>query len=153
MILTVNGDMHTVEVENDMPLLWVLRDELGLTGTKYGCGNGDCGACIVHLDRRAARSCEVTALEASKVKITTIEGLGEPENLHPVQWAWIESQASQCGYCQTGQIMQAAHLLNENLEPSDAEIDLAMDGILCRCGAYSQVRTAVKLAAELMRES
>lgn len=147
MRLNVNGVDHEVDVEPDMPLLWVLRDELGIVGPKYGCGVAQCGACTVHLDGMAVRSCSVAADQAEGAAITTIEGLGSPEALHAVQEAWIENQVAQCGYCQAGQIMQAAALLAANGDPSDEDIDAAMSGNLCRCGTYPRIRAAVKSAA------
>jgi len=146
MKLNVNGRSHEVDVEDDMPLLWVLRDELGITGVKYGCGIAQCGACTVHIDGVAVRSCQLAAGDASG-EITTIEGLGTPEALHAVQSAWIAHQVAQCGYCQSGQIMQAASLLDTNTAPTDAQIDEAMSGNLCRCGTYPRIRAAVKTAA------
>jgi len=146
MKLNVNGASHVVDVEDDMPLLWVLRDELGITGVKYGCGIAQCGACTVHIDGVAVRSCQTAAGDVDGA-ITTIEGLGTPDALHAVQAAWIAHQVAQCGYCQSGQIMQAASLLDENTAPTDAEIDEAMDGNLCRCGTYPRIRAAVKTAA------
>jgi len=147
MKLTVNGKTHEVEVEPDMPLLWVLRDELGLTGTKYGCGIAQCGACTVHVDGQAVRSCQLSAADVAG-EITTIEGLGNPEALHAVQSAWIEHQVAQCGYCQSGQIMAAASFLDLNTDPSDEDIDLAMSANLCRCGTYPRIREAIKTAAK-----
>ncbi len=147
MILTVNGQPREVDVEDDMPLLWVLRDELGLTGTKYGCGIAQCGACTVHMDGLAVRSCQVAAATADGADILTIEGLGTPDALHAVQEAWVEHQVAQCGYCQSGQIMQAASLLDLNPNPSDQDIDIVMSGNLCRCGTYPRIRDAVKTAA------
>src|SRR6056297_3540904 len=152
MQLRINGTVHEVDVEDDMPLLWVLRDELGLTGTKYGCGIAQCGACTVHLDGVAVRSCQVTAAEADGAEVTTIEGLGTPDAPHPVQQAWIETQVAQCGYCQSGQIMQAAALLADTPDPTDDEIDSAMAGNLCRCGTYPRIRAAIRLAARKLRE-
>ncbi|MBO6883747.1 MAG: (2Fe-2S)-binding protein [Marivita sp.] len=152
MQLRINGTLHEVDVEDDMPLLWVLRDELGLTGTKFGCGIAQCGACTVHLDGVAVRSCQTRAIDAEGADIRTIEGLGTPEALHAVQAAWLTEQVAQCGYCQSGQIMQAASLLAENPQPSDQEIDDAMSGNLCRCGTYPRIRAAVKRAASLMQE-
>lgn len=152
MRLNVNGTMHEVDVEPDMPLLWVLRDELGLTGTKYGCGIAQCGACTVWLGGEAMWSCQIPASDAEGAEITTIEGLGTPAALHAVQAAWVEGQVAQCGYCQSGQIMQAASLLTQIPNPSDAEIDEAMAGNLCRCGTYPRIRAAVHRAAQLMRE-
>lgn len=153
MQLTINGTSHEVDVEDDMPLLWVLRDELGLTGTKYGCGVAQCGACTVHIDGVAVRSCQVAAASADGADITTIEGLGTPASLHAVQEAWVENQVAQCGYCQSGQIMQAAALLDMNDAPSDEEIDIVMGGNLCRCGTYPRIRAAVHSAAAKIREA
>jgi len=147
MKLSVNGQMHEVDVEDDMPLLGVLRDELGITGVKYGCGIAQCGACTVHIDGYAERSCQIAAADAVDTEITTIEGLGTPDALHAVQAAWVEHQVAQCGYCQSGQIMQAASLLAETPDPTDADIDDAMSGNLCRCGTYPRIRAAVKTAA------
>ncbi|MDA7427144.1 (2Fe-2S)-binding protein [Primorskyibacter aestuariivivens] len=152
MELTVNGHKHEVDVEDDMPLLWVLRDELKISGVKYGCGIAQCGACTVHIDGEAVRSCQVAAADVWGA-VTTIEGLGTPDALHAVQAAWIEHQVAQCGYCQSGQIMQAASLLAENPAPSDADIDDAMSGNLCRCGTYSRIRAAVKTAAKNLQEA
>ncbi|HKL44752.1 MAG TPA: (2Fe-2S)-binding protein [Roseovarius sp.] len=152
MHLRINGTQHEVDVEDDMPLLWVLRDELGLTGTKYGCGIAQCGACTVHLDGVATRSCQVWAADAVGTEITTIEGLGAPGALTAVQAAWLTEQVAQCGYCQSGQMMQAAALLAENPQPGDPEIDEAMSGNLCRCGTYPRIRAAVQRAARLMQE-
>lgn len=153
MRLSVNGQPHEVDVEDDMPLLWILRDMLGHFGTKYGCGIAQCGACTVHLDGMAVRSCQVPASELEGVEITTIEGLGTPGALHPVQAAWIEHQVAQCGYCQSGQIMQAASFIAGNLNPSDEDIDIVMSGNLCRCGTYPRIRAAVKTAAATLREA
>ena len=152
MDLIVNGKRVSVGADPDTPLLWVLRDELGLTGTKYGCGIASCGACTVHIDGQAVRSCSV---ELSDVEgsITTIEGLGTPEALHAVQRAWIENQVAQCGYCQSGQIMAAAALLAENTSPTDEDIDAALSGNLCRCGTYVRIRAAVKAAAAELQRS
>lgn len=151
MRLTVNRVQYDIDVEPDMPLLWVLRDELGITGTKYGCGIAQCGACTVHLDGLAVRSCQVPAQAAEGSKIVTIEGLGTPEALHAVQQAWVEHQVAQCGYCQSGQIMQAASLLDTNPDPTDEEIDRVMSGNLCRCGTYPRIRAAVKTAGAKLR--
>ena len=151
MRLTVNRTEYEVDVEPEMPLLWVLRDELGITGTKYGCGIAQCGACTVHIDGMAVRSCQIPAEAADGAEIVTIEGLGTPEALHAVQQAWIEHQVAQCGYCQSGQIMQAASLLDMNPDPSDEEIDRVMSGNLCRCGTYPRIRAAVKTAGAKMR--
>ena len=145
--VTVNGAAHAVDVDEKMPLLWVLRDELGLTGTKYGCGIGVCGACTVLIDGVAVRSCAVSAGEVAGA-VTTIEGLETPEALHAVQEEWIRWQVAQCGYCQSGQILTAVSLLTENPRPSDADIDAAFAGNLCRCGTYVRIRGAVKAAAE-----
>jgi isoquinoline 1-oxidoreductase alpha subunit len=145
--LLVNGMAHTVDVEPDTPLLWIVRDTLKLTGTKYGCGIGQCGACTVLIDGRATRSCSVTASAAAGKTVTTIEGLSA-EGTHPVQLAWIEFDVPQCGYCQSGQIMAAVALLKRHPKPTDAEIDANMDNI-CRCGTYLRIRKAVHRAAEL----
>ncbi|MEM7719356.1 MAG: (2Fe-2S)-binding protein [Pseudomonadota bacterium] len=153
MKLTVNGTEREVDVEDDMPLLWVLRDELGLTGTKYGCGIAQCGACTVHMDGFAVRSCQVAAATADGAEVTTIEGLGTPELMHAVQEAWVEHQVAQCGYCQSGQIMQAASLLDQNPDPTDEDIDIVMSGNLCRCGTYPRIRAAVKTAAKKLQEA
>ncbi|MBC7180527.1 MAG: (2Fe-2S)-binding protein [Roseovarius sp.] len=147
MQLIVNGTAHSLEgLEPDMPLLWALRDVLGLTGVKYGCGIAQCGACTVHIDGVATRSCQVAVGDVWG-PVTTIEGLGTPDAPHPVQSAWIAHQVAQCGYCQSGQIMQAASLLSETPNPTDTEIDDAMSGNLCRCGTYPRIREAVKTAA------
>ena len=150
MELTVNGTVHEVDVEDDMPLLWVLRDEVGITGPKYGCGIAQCGACTVHVDGLAVRSCQLRAADVNG-NVTTIEGLGTPEALHVVQAAWVEHQVAQCGYCQSGQIMQAASFLELNPEPTDDQIDAAMSGNLCRCGTYPRIRAAVHSAAARLR--
>jgi len=147
--LTVNGKAHALDVEDDMPLLWALRDELHLTGTKYGCGVGSCGACTVLIDGRAVRSCTIPATAASGQAITTIEGLTRDGRRHPLQQAWIDAQAPQCGYCQSGQIMAAVALLERTPQPSDADIDAAMTNI-CRCGTYQRIRAAVHRAAEML---
>jgi isoquinoline 1-oxidoreductase subunit alpha len=146
MKLTVNGKPQEIGVEPEMPLLWVLRDELGITGPKYGCGMAQCGACTVHVDGTAIRSC-VTPVGSVQGAVTTIEGLGQPEALHAVQRAWIEHQVAQCGYCQSGQIMTAAAFLAAQPNPTDEQIDQAMSGNLCRCGTYPRIRQAVKTAA------
>jgi isoquinoline 1-oxidoreductase subunit alpha len=148
--LTVNGKPHEVDLPGDVPLLWVLRDAIGLTGTKYGCGVAACGACTVHIDGEAVRSCQVT-LEDVEGEVTTIEGLGTPDAMAAIQTAWVDNQVAQCGFCQSGQIMQAAALLAENPAPTDTEIDEAMQGNLCRCGTYPKIRAAIHAAAELIR--
>jgi isoquinoline 1-oxidoreductase alpha subunit len=145
--LTVNGEEHTVDVSPDTPLLWVLRDTLGLTGTKYSCGIGLCGTCTVHVDGEPVRSCVTPVSEVAGKETTTIEGLS-PDTSHPVQRAWAAENVVQCGYCQPGQIMAAAALLAKNPNPSDADIDAAMSGNLCRCGTYQRVRRAIHRAAE-----
>ena len=152
MKISVNKTEYEVAAEPDMPLLWVLRDELGLTGTKYGCGIAQCGACTVHLDGIAVRSCQV-AIGDVDGPITTIEGLGDPEVMHAVQAAWVEHQVAQCGYCQSGQIMAAASLLASNPAPTDDDIDDEMSGNLCRCGTYTRIRAAVKTAAQKLQEA
>ncbi|MBK6424125.1 MAG: (2Fe-2S)-binding protein [Gemmatimonadetes bacterium] len=145
--LLVNGKPHRVDVAPDTPLLWVLRDTLALTGTKYGCGMAQCGACTVHLDGQAIRSCSTPVSAAAGKKITTIEGLSA-DGSHPLQQAWVAEQVPQCGYCQSGQIMQAAALLSQTPKPSDADIDAAMAGNICRCGTYQRIRAAIHRAAE-----
>lgn len=142
--LLVNGVQHQVDVDPAMPLLWVLRDILGLTGTKYSCGIGQCGSCTVHLDGQAVRSCTLPVSEVAGKQIITIEGLAD----HPLQRAWIAAKVSQCGYCQPGQIMTAAALLDENPQPTDADIDAAMSGVLCRCGTYQRIRQAIHHTTE-----
>ena len=149
--LTINGQSYFADAPSDTPLLWVIREDLRLTGTKYGCGMGLCGSCTVHIDGHAVRSCAVTVGEAVGTSITTIEGL-DPANSHPVQQAWIEFQVPQCGYCQSGQIMQAAALLSANPNPSEPQIVEAMNGNLCRCATYSRIVPAVKRAVEIMQE-
>jgi aerobic-type carbon monoxide dehydrogenase small subunit (CoxS/CutS family) len=144
--LMVNGVRRPVDVPAEMPLLWVLRDIIGLTGTKYGCGVGACGACTVHLDGRPARSCAVATGTVGTRRVTTIEGLS-PDGSHPVQRAWIEEDVPQCGYCQAGQLMSAAALLTDKANPTDADIDAAMAGNLCRCGTYQRIRRAIQRAA------
>jgi isoquinoline 1-oxidoreductase subunit alpha len=144
--LSINNKIFNVDVSADTPLLWVLRDELELKGTKFGCGIAQCGACTVHMNGNAVRSCQLPISAAAKGKITTIEGLSEKGD-HPVQQAWIEADVPQCGYCQAGQIMSATALLRKKNNPTDADIDNAMSGNLCRCGTYTRIRHAIKLAA------
>jgi isoquinoline 1-oxidoreductase alpha subunit len=148
--LTLNGKAVTAQSESDTPLLWVIRDELGLTGTKFGCGAALCGACTVHLNGQAIRSCQTPLASVSGQKVSTIESLSR-DNSHPLQKAWIAHDVPQCGYCQSGQLMSAAALLSHNKNPSDADIDAAMSGNLCRCGTYSRVKAAIKDAAASMR--
>ena len=146
--LTVNDTVIETAVPEDMPLLWVLRDELGLTGAKYGCGIGQCGACTVHIDGQAVRSCVVPVSTVADRSVTTIEGLAATPGLHPVQRAWIDEQVPQCGYCQPGMIMATAALISENPEPTDADIDRTVTNI-CRCGTYPRIRRAIHVAARL----
>ena len=146
MHLTVNGSSHDIDVDPGTPLLWVLREQVGLTGTKYGCGIAQCGACTVHIDGAAVRSCSLPVSEADGKQITTIEGLSQNGVLHPVQKAWLEHDVPQCGYCQTGMIMAVAALLMEKPKPTDADIDSAITNI-CRCGTFQQVRAAIHAAA------
>jgi aerobic-type carbon monoxide dehydrogenase small subunit (CoxS/CutS family) len=146
--LNLNGKDATLDVDADMPLLWVLRDTLGLTGTKFGCGMALCGACTVHLEDAPVRSCVTPVSAAEGKRVTTIEGLSR-DNSHPVQRAWIELDVPQCGYCQSGQIMSAAALLEQTPQPSDAEIEQAMSGNICRCGTYQRIRAAIHRAAAL----
>ncbi|SLN12925.1 Nicotinate dehydrogenase subunit A [Roseovarius litorisediminis] len=150
MQLTVNGTAYQVDVELDMPLLWVLRDELGITGPKYGCGIAQCGACTVHVEGMPVRSCQLPIGDLEG-EVTTIEGLGTPDALHAVQQAWIDHQVAQCGYCQSGQIMAAAAFLDLNPDPSDQDIDRALSANLCRCGTYPRIRAAVKTAAASLK--
>jgi isoquinoline 1-oxidoreductase subunit alpha len=147
--LKVNGTDHAVDVSPDTPLLWVIRETLGLTGTKFGCGMAQCGACCVHLDGEAVRSCVTPISRASGKNVTTIEGLS-PDSSHPLQQAWIAEDVPQCGYCQSGQIMAAAVLLRENPHPTDQDIDDAMTGNICRCGTYQRIRAAIHTAAKMM---
>ncbi|MGH1354236.1 MAG: (2Fe-2S)-binding protein [Thalassovita sp.] len=147
--LTINGETHQIDLPDDVPLLWVLRDEVGLTGTKFGCGVSACGACTVQIDGEAVRSCQIPLSDVWG-EVTTIEGLGKPDALHVLQTAWVKHQVAQCGYCQSGQIMQAAALLAETPKPTDAEIDAAMQGNLCRCGTYPRIRAAIHDAATTM---
>jgi isoquinoline 1-oxidoreductase subunit alpha len=149
--LTINGQSYFADASPDTPLLWVIREDLRLTGTKYGCGIGLCGSCTVHIGGMAVRSCSVTVGEVDGASITTIEGLN-PSSTHPVQQAWIEHQVPQCGYCQSGQIMQAAALLSVNPSPTEQQIVDGMNGNLCRCATYSRIVGAVKRAAEIMKE-
>ena len=151
MNLVVNGQPHEIDAPADMPLLWVLRDIVGLTGTKFGCGMAQCGACTVHVDGAPVRSCVTPAASVAGKSVTTIEGLSA-NGTHPVQLAWQEVDVVQCGYCQSGQIMSAAALLTVKPAPTDADIDVAMTGNLCRCGTYQRIRSAVHRAAELTRE-
>ena len=147
--LTINGEKREVDVDPDTPILWVLRDELDLVGTKFGCGVAMCGACTIHLDGAATRSCQVPVSAIEGKKITTIEGLSE-NNDHPVQLAWISEQVPQCGYCQSGQIMSAIALVKDNKNPSDEEIDIAMTGNICRCGTYQRIKKAIAEAADTL---
>jgi isoquinoline 1-oxidoreductase alpha subunit len=150
--LTINGNPQTVDLPDDVPLLWVLRDEIGLTGTKFGCGVAACGACTVHIDGEAVRSCQV-ALADVWGDVTTIEGLGTPDNMATIQQTWVDHQVAQCGYCQSGQIMNAAALLAQTPNPTDQDIDDAMQGNLCRCGTYPRIRAAIKDAAQRIQEA
>src|SRR5678816_3283612 len=149
--LNVNQKTYQVEVDPNMPLLWVIRDVIGLTGTKYGCGVAQCGACVVHLNGEAVRSCITRVSRAEGKEVVTIEGLSE-KNDHPLQRAWREIDVPQCGYCQSGQLMSAAVLLRENPNPNDEDIDAAMAGNICRCGTYLRIRKAIHLAAEIQRK-
>ena len=150
--INVNGKDHSIDADPEMPILWVVRDILSLTGTKYGCGVAQCGACVIHLDGEAVRSCVTKLKRAEGKKIVTIEGLAKDSN-HPAQQAWQEIDVPQCGYCHSGQIMSAAVLLRENPNPSDSDIDDAMAGNICRCGTYPRIRKAIHLAAEIKRKS
>ncbi|MGR3700785.1 MAG: (2Fe-2S)-binding protein [Paracoccaceae bacterium] len=150
--LTINGTDHAVDLPPEVPLLWVLRDAIGLTGTKFGCGVAACGACTVQIEGQAVRSCQV-ALGDVWGPVITIEGLGTPDAMHALQQAWVAHQVAQCGYCQSGQIMQAASLLAETPLPTDADIDAAMQGNLCRCGTYPRIRAAIHDAARAMQEA
>ena len=149
--LKINNQEHTIDVDPRMPLLWAIRDVVGLTGTKYGCGMAQCGACTVHMDGAPVRSCSIPVSAAVKKEITTIEGLSE-DNSHPVQQAWIKEQVPQCGYCQSGQIMAAVSLLKKSPSPTDKDIDTAMQGHLCRCGTYPRIRKAIKTASVMMTQ-
>ncbi|WP_394174418.1 (2Fe-2S)-binding protein [Thalassotalea litorea] len=151
--LKINGDVIEIDVDESMPLLWFLRDRLEITGTKFGCGSGLCGACTVHLNGQAIRSCVTPVGSLANQSITTIEGLSDNGD-HPLQKAWLENSVPQCGYCQAGQIMNAAGLLNQNVTPSDQDIDMAMQGNICRCGTYQRIKKAIRDAAdELAREA
>lgn len=150
--ININGKPTKLEAEPNMPLLWALRDVVGLTGTKYGCGMSQCGACTVHLDGKPVRSCSIPLSNVKKSKITTIEGLSANTS-HVVQQAWIAEQVPQCGYCQSGQIMSAVALLKTNPNPTDADIDTAMSGNLCRCGTYQRIKKAIHLAADMLKEN
>ena len=149
--LSVNGETRTLDVDPKTPLLWVIREQLGLTGTKFGCGISQCGACTVHINGRAVRSCITTVAAAADQTITTIECVGSAGELHPLQQAWIDEQVPQCGYCQSGQIMSALALLADNPNPTDADIDRAMRGNICRCGTYQRIRRAIKKTADSAR--
>jgi isoquinoline 1-oxidoreductase subunit alpha len=148
--LNINGKQQKVDVNPDTPMLWVLRDHLNLTGTKFGCGIARCGACTIHLDGVAARSCRLLVSEVGNQKVTTIEGLSENGD-HPLQKAWLEHDVSQCGYCQPGQIMVAAALMNRSPDPAEDEIEAAMNGNLCRCGTYVRIKSAIKMVVESSR--
>lgn len=152
MKINVNGQIREVDVAGDMPLLWVLRDELNIKGPKFGCGIAQCRACTVHLNGKAIPSCSFPVSAVGDAEITTIEGLGTPDAMSLVQQAWVEHQVAQCGYCQSGQIMTATDLLNRNSNPSDEEIDTAMSSNLCRCGTYPKIRAAIKTAAKNIQE-
>ena len=147
--LTINNKIYNIEADAKMPLLWAIRDLANLTGTKYGCGIAQCGACTVHLNGNPVRACSIPVAAAVNQQITTIEGLPE-DNTHPVQQAWIKEQVPQCGYCQSGQIMAATALLKKNPNPTDKDIDTAMQGVICRCGTYVRIRKAIKTAAAIM---
>jgi isoquinoline 1-oxidoreductase subunit alpha len=149
--LNINSKTYELDIDPDTPLLWVLRDTIGLVGTKYGCGVAQCGACVVHLNGQAVRSCVTRVSRAAEQKVTTIEGLSE-NNDHPLQKAWMELDVVQCGYCQAGQIMSAAVLLRENKNPTDKDIENAMEGNICRCGTYLRIKKAIHLAAEMQRK-
>ena len=148
--LSVNGNSYDIDVEPETPLLWVIRDTIGLTGTKFGCGISECGSCMVHIDGQPTKSCNISAASATGKEITTIEGLS-PDRSHPIQQAWIQHSVPQCGYCQSGQIMSAAALLERNSDPSDGEINVAMADNICRCSTYPAIRAAIHTAAEISR--
>lgn len=150
--LKINGKEVPMDIDPQMPLLWAIRDYAGLTGTKFGCGIAQCGSCTVHLDGNAVRSCAIPVLAASNKEILTIEGLSE-NNSHPVQKAWIEEQVPQCGYCQSGQIMAAAALLKNNPDPTEEEINNGMQGVICRCGTYPRIKSAIQKASQIILES
>ncbi len=150
LTLTVNGERRELDVDPQTPLLWVIREQLGLPGTKFGCGIAQCGACTVHVAGRAVRSCVMPVAVAAGQPVTTIEGLAPAGGLHPLQRAWIDEQVPQCGYCQSGQLMAAAALLAADPQPDDAAIDDAMDGIICRCGTYGRIRRGIRRAAAAM---
>jgi isoquinoline 1-oxidoreductase subunit alpha len=150
-VLNINNQQYSIDVPPEMPLLWVIRDVIGLTGTKYGCGMAQCGACTIHLDGEAVRSCVTPVQRAVNKNITTIEGLS-PDNSHPLQAAWLQVDAPQCGYCQSGQLMSAAVLLKEKPDPTDQDIDDAMSGNICRCGTYPRIRKAIHIAAQLQKQ-
>lgn len=153
MEFRLNGAPVTLDVDEDTPLLWVIRDEIGLTGTKFGCGKGLCGACTVHLNGQAIRSCITPVSVIAGQSITTIEGLADGDVLHPVQTSWIENNVPQCGYCQSGQLMSASALLAKNAQPTDEDIDMAMSGNICRCGTYPRIRKAIKQAASQIAQA
>jgi isoquinoline 1-oxidoreductase alpha subunit len=146
----LNGKVQKVDVDPQMPILWVLRDVLGMTGTKFGCGKGLCGACTVHLNGSAIRSCSTPVIAASSSEVTTIEGLAKEDKSHPLQEAWVKHNVPQCGYCQPGQLMSAASLLSQNQSPSDDDIDANMSGNICRCGTYGRIKAAIKDAGKAM---
>lgn len=152
MKLTVNNQQHNLDVDPNMPILYVLRDLMGLTGTKFGCGVGQCGACTVHMDGTPIRSCILPVSVAQDKQLTTLEGLATNVGLHPVQQAWIDQKVAQCGYCQGGQMMSAVALLEGNTDPSDEEIEQSMQGNICRCGTYPRIKAAIKQAAQTIRE-
>ena len=152
MKLTINNQQHDLDVDPNMPNLYVLRDLIGLTGTKFGCGAGQCGACTMHLDGTPIRSCIIPVSAAQDKQLTTLEGLADSAGLHPVQQAWIDHKVAQCGYCQGGQMMSAVALLKSNTDPSDKDIEQSMQGNICRCGTYPRIKAAIKQAAQTIRE-